>query len=66
MQLVDEIRQEQPRIGTRKLVDRLKTCHDTEVGRDHLFTLLGREGRLVKRPIRVIAMRWRRIGSRSW
>lgn len=48
MQLVDEIRQEQPRLGTRKLVDRLKTCHDTEVGRDHLFTLLGREGRLVK------------------
>jgi len=48
LQLVDEIRQEQPRLGTRKLVDRLKTCHDTEVGRDHLFALLGREHRLVK------------------
>jgi hypothetical protein len=40
LQLVDEIRQEQPRLGTRKLVDRLKTCHDTAVGRDHLFALL--------------------------
>ena len=48
MQLVDEIRQEQPRLGTRKLVNRLKTCHNTEVGRDHLFALLGDSGRLVK------------------
>jgi len=48
LQLVDEIRHEQPRLGTRKLLNRLKTCHDTEVGRDHLFDLLGREGRLVK------------------
>lgn len=48
MQLVDEIRHEQPRLGTRKLLNRLKTCHDTEVGRDHLFTLLRRERRLVK------------------
>ena len=48
MQLVDEIRQEQPRMGTRKLLDQLKKRHDTEVGRDHLFALLGREDRLVK------------------
>jgi len=52
LQLVDEVRQELPRLGTRKLVDQLKKHHDTEVGRDRLFTWLRQSGRLVKRKKR--------------
>lgn len=52
MQLVDEVRQEQTRMGTRKLVDQLKKHHDTEVGRDRLFTLLRESDRLVKKKKR--------------
>ena len=48
MRQVDAIRQEEPRVGTRKLVDRLRRRHGMEVGRDHLFTLLRRSQRLVK------------------
>lgn len=45
---VDEIRKDEPRVGTRKLQDRLKGM-GLAVGRDALFTLLRGKGRLVKR-----------------
>jgi len=48
LKLVDEIREEEPRVGTRKLVHRLKKHHGREVGRDRLFTMLRQSGRLVK------------------
>lgn len=48
MSQVEAIRQEQPRMGTRKLVDQLRKRHRLEVGRDRLFALLRRERRLVK------------------
>jgi transposase InsO family protein len=45
---VDAIRQEMPRLGTRKLVNRLLAEYDVTVGRDHLFDLLREKGQLVK------------------
>jgi putative transposase len=45
---VEAIREDEPRVGTRKLVDRLKKHHGTEVGRDRLFDLLRESNRLVK------------------
>lgn len=48
MKQVDDIRQTEPRVGTRKLVHRLRAHHNTEVGRDRLFTLLRQSRRLVK------------------
>lgn len=48
MKFVDEIRQDEPRVGTRKLQDRLKKQYGTVVGRDHLFALLRKSQRLVK------------------
>lgn len=48
MKQVDAIRQDEPRVGTRKLVDRLRRHHDIEVGRDRLFRLLRHWQRLVK------------------
>lgn len=47
LKLVDGIREDESRVGTRKLQDRL--CKQgKEVGRDSLFSLLGKTGRLVK------------------
>ena len=48
MKQVDAIRQDEPRVGTRKLVDRLRRRHGMAVGRDRLFTLLRQSQRLVK------------------
>lgn len=48
---VDEIRKDEPRVGTRKLQDRLAGM-GLEIGRDALFTLLRNKGRLVKRKKR--------------
>jgi transposase InsO family protein len=48
---VDEIRKDEPRVGTRKLQDRLAKL-GFEIGRDKLFTLLREKGRLVKRKKR--------------
>jgi transposase InsO family protein len=45
---VDRIRQDEPRVGTRKLVDRLLNHHEIVVGRDYLFDLLRETNRLVK------------------
>lgn len=47
LKLVDTIREEEPRVGTRKLQDRL-TKMGTLVGRDSLFSLLREMARLVK------------------
>lgn len=47
LKLVDDIRQEEPRVGTRKLCDRLEKSGKV-VGRDTLFTLLRKTDRLVK------------------
>ena len=47
LKLVDEIRQDEPRVGTRKLQDRLIKSGKT-VGRDFLFSLLRKTERLVK------------------
>lgn len=48
LELVDKIRQDEPRIGTRKLQDRLINTGKA-IGRDFLFSLLRRTERLVKR-----------------
>lgn len=48
MQAVEAIRAKEPRVGTRKLVDRLQKHHATKVGRDRLFDLLRNAGQLVK------------------
>jgi putative transposase len=48
LKLVDEIREDEPRVGTRKLQDRLTGIGKT-IGRDFLFSLLRRTNRLVKR-----------------
>lgn len=45
---VDEIRKDEPRVGTRKLKDRLSKM-GLMIGRDKLFSLLREKGRLVKR-----------------
>jgi len=47
LKLVDAIREDEPRVGTRKLCDRLNKAGKL-VGRDALFSLLGRTDRLVK------------------
>jgi putative transposase len=47
LELVDKIRADEPRVGTRKLQDRLIDTGKT-VGRDFLFSLLRRTERLVK------------------
>lgn len=47
MKLVDDIRLDEPRVGTRKLQHRLAGSR-VEVGRDKLFALLRRSNRLVK------------------
>lgn len=51
LERVDAIRAYEPRVGTRKLKDRLEKTGLT-VGRDTLFTLLREKGRLVKRKKR--------------
>lgn len=48
LQLVREIRQKMPRIGTRKIQHILREDYTLEVGRDHLFDLL-RNNRLLYR-----------------
>lgn len=48
LEVVREIRQEEPRTGTRKLHDRLG-CRGQRVGRDRLFDALRERGMLVKR-----------------
>ena len=47
LRLVDSIRQDEPRVGTRKLHDRLQKA-GWEIGRDALFSLLRETGKLVK------------------
>jgi putative transposase len=47
MERIDEIRKHEPRVGTRKLKDRLEKM-GLHVGRDNLFSLLRRRGKLVK------------------
>jgi transposase InsO family protein len=47
LKLVDRIREDEPRVGTRKLQDRLIKSGKT-VGRDFLFSLLKKTDRLVK------------------
>jgi transposase InsO family protein len=48
LRLVDDIRVEEPRVGTRKLQDRLIKAGKT-IGRDYLFSLLRKSDRLVER-----------------
>jgi putative transposase len=45
---IDEIRRDEPRVGTRKLKDRLEK-RGLIIGRDKLFSLLRERGKLVKR-----------------
>lgn len=47
MKVVDAIRVKEPRVGTRKLKDRLQK-QGVSVGRDHLFGLLREGGKLVR------------------
>jgi transposase InsO family protein len=47
MSRIEEIRKHEPRVGTRKLKDRLEK-RGLYVGRDALFSLLRRKGKLVK------------------
>lgn len=47
LRLVDEIREDEPRVGTRKLHDRLNKSRYL-IGRDALFSLLRKTARLVK------------------
>lgn len=47
LKLIDEIRIDEPRVGTRKLQDRLRKM-GMKIGRDQLFAILRRSGRLVK------------------
>lgn len=47
LKIVDWIREDEPRVGTRKLQDRLMK-RGKVIGRDALFSLLRRQGRLVK------------------
>ena len=48
LRFVDEIRKDEPRVGTRKLRHRLKKNYGIRVGRDWLFGLLRKSNRLVK------------------
>lgn len=47
LKIVDSIREDEPRVGTRKLQDRLMKV-GRMIGRDRLFTLLRQYGKLVK------------------
>ena len=47
LKVVDHIRQDEPRVGTRKLHDRLKKT-GVEIGRDKLFGLFRKSGKLIK------------------
>jgi len=47
LKLIDNIRQDEPRVGTRKLQDRLHKI-GMRIGRDQLFGILRKSGRLVK------------------
>ena len=47
LKVIDSIREDEPRVGTRKLKDRLEKS-GIAVGRDKLFRLLGKSGKLVK------------------
>jgi len=47
LKLVDAIREDEPRVGTRKLQDRLSKS-GRQIGRDSLFSLLRKHGKLVK------------------
>lgn len=58
---VDEIRKDEPRVGTRKLQHRLKSM-GLAVGRDRLFSLLREQGRLVKRKKRYCKTTYSRHG----
>lgn len=48
LKLVDAIREDEPRVGTRKLQHRLAKCNNMRVGRDRLFGVLRQSNRLVK------------------
>lgn len=47
LKIVDHIRKDEPRVGTRKLHDRLQKCGN-EISRDALFSVLRKTDRLVK------------------
>jgi len=47
LKVVDHIRQDEPRVGTRKLHDRLRKT-GVEIGRDKLFGLFRKSGKLIK------------------
>lgn len=47
LKVVEHIREDEPRVGTRKLHDKLQKA-GVEVGRDRLFTLLRGSGKLIK------------------
>jgi putative transposase len=47
LKLIDEIRIDEPRVGTRKLQDRLRKM-GIKIGRDQLFAILRKSDRLVK------------------
>lgn len=61
LERVDAIRAHEPRVGTRKLKDRLEKAGLT-IGRDTLFTLLREKGRLVKRKKRATRTTYSRHG----
>jgi hypothetical protein len=72
LKFVDEIRKDEPRVGTRKLRHRLKKRYGIRVGRDWLFGLLRKSGRLVKvkksfQKPRILGtrMQWLQTGLRS-
>lgn len=48
LEFVDKERQDEPRVGTRKLHDRLIKSGNVVVGRDRLFSLLRKSSRLIK------------------
>jgi putative transposase len=65
IQIVHEIRQKLPRLGTRKLhymlAERLE-CHSITIGRDHLFDLLNRHKLLIRNRRRKVIT----TDSRHW
>ena len=61
LERVDAIRAHEPRVGTRKLKDRLEK-NGLTIGRDTLFALLREKGRLVKRKKRATRTTYSRHG----
>jgi hypothetical protein len=54
LKLVDDIRKDEPRVGTRKLHHRIQPATERakmSIGRDRLFTVLRGSNRLVPRPL---------------